>query len=114
MNNILDLTAGSTHTTDNAVKLYMPPAEAARVLAYLDQVPNPAKARQSRTQQKEALVLEALTNVTLVAAIMSVAPCFRATKVRDHLIKHKDRYNISKPPTRDTIAAILTKHGYMF
>lgn len=36
MKNFLDLTPGSTAATDEAVKLYLPPTEAATVLAYLD------------------------------------------------------------------------------
>lgn len=117
----LDTTAGSTHATNIAVKLYMPPTEAATVLAYLNRCqeleakqPDHAHARDSRTKDIEALVLLALSNATLNAAVMAVSPCFRATKVRDHLRYHLDRYNILKPPTRDTIKAVLIKHRYMF
>lgn len=131
----LDATAGSTHATNVAIKMYMPPAEAAEVLAICDRAqalevevqrltPDDAHARRCRSQATEALVLQALTNATLLAAIMAVSPCFRATKVRDHLIHYKDngtpnptllaRYKFKRTPTRDTIAAILTRHGYMF
>ncbi|MFG0325031.1 hypothetical protein ACF8EF_22270 [Pseudomonas sp. zjy_15] len=139
----LDTTAGSTHATNVAITTYMPPAEATAVLEYLDRyqaleaeiqrleaevarlTPDDAHARQCRSADIEALVLQALGNATLLTAIKGVSPCFRATKVRNHLIRFKDdgtpgtgvnqpRYKFERPPTRDTITAILIKHGYYF
>lgn len=120
MNNFLDLTPGSTHATDNAVKLYMPPVEAVTVLAYLDRLqaleakqPDPAHARQCRSADIEKLVLSALDNATLHIAVMAVNPCFRTKKVRDHLREYKTRYGITKPPSSAKVREILMKHGYI-
>jgi len=145
----LDLTPGSTHATNVAIMTYMPPGPATTVLAICDSeqaakaevqrleaevqrleadvrrlTPDDANARQCRSADIEALVLEALGNATLLAAIKGVSPCFRATKVRKHLIYYKDdgtpstdghpRYKFKRAPTRDTITAILIRHGYYF
>lgn len=133
--NFLDTTAGSTHATNVAITTYMPPEHATTVFAICDRmqaqqpeidrlraevqrlqamVPNPAKARRDRTQDIEDLVLLALDNATLRVAMAAVHPCFRTGKVRDHLLEHKDRYGIRKPPSRDKIREVLIKHGYMF
>ncbi|WP_207285129.1 hypothetical protein [Pseudomonas sp. FW300-N2A2] len=128
MNNFLDLTAGSTHATNVAVKLYMPVDEAARALAYFDRLqaleakqPDSAHARQCRSNNLEALVLLALDNDTLRRAVMQANKAFRITLVIDHLNYYKEdhgtvkkRYDIEKAPCRKTIKAILIKHGYYF
>lgn len=129
--NFLDLTPGSTHATNAAVTLYMPPVEAARVLAYLDRyqmlepelerlraevkrlTPDDAHARECKTHQKKALVLLALDNADLLARVLAAIPCHRIGLVRKHLRKHKDRYKIEKPPCYKTVKAILQKHGYL-
>ncbi len=117
----IDTTAGSTHATDTAVKLYLPPEHAVTVLAYLDHLqaleaaqPDPAHARQRRTQDIEALILLALDNATLHAAVMAVNRVYRVSKVIDHLREFKDRYEILRPPCRRTVREILIKHGYYF
>ena len=76
-------------------------------------VPNPAKARRDRTQDIEKLVLLALTNATLHAAVMAVHQCFRTGKVRDHLYAFKERYGIEKAPCKKKVKEILIKHGYV-
>jgi hypothetical protein len=121
--NFIDTTAGSTHATNVAIQLYMPPAEAATTLAICDRMqaleaevlrltPKPDHARACRTADIEDLVLLALTNATLLAAVMAVHHCFRITKVIDHLYEYRDRYQIAKPPCRKTVGEILLKHGY--
>jgi len=135
----IDATAGSTGATNRAVLLYMPPAEAARVLAYLDQsqqqqldlehlkaevqrlTPNDAHARQCRSRDLEALVLLALDNDTLRRAVMQANKAFRITLVIDHLNYFKEdhgtvkkRYDIEKAPCRKTVKAVLIKHGFYF
>lgn len=128
----LDLTPGSTGATNAAVTLYMPPAEAANVLIYLDGfqaqqrelerlharlqrlTPDPANARACRTDAIEALVLAALDNATLRADVLDSTRCRRTTKVREHLRENKDnRYDIDKPPTRESVRKVLMKHGYV-
>lgn len=128
----LDLTPGSTHATNIAVKLYLPPTEAGAVLAYLDQLqaaqpelerllaevrrltPDDAHARDCRSKDLEALVLLALDNDTLRVAVVDAIPCHRVGLVIKHLRKHKDdRYKIKKPPCHKTVKAILQKHGYL-
>jgi hypothetical protein len=125
--NFLDTTIGSTHATNVAVQLYLPPDEAARVLAYLDRLqaleaaqPDPAHARLCRTQDIEDLVLLALSNATLHADLMAVNRAFRVSKVISHLNYYKEdhdgvekRYDIKKAPCRGTVRKILLKHGYM-
>jgi hypothetical protein len=126
MTNFLDATAGSTHATDNAVKLYMPPEHAARVLAYLDQLPNPAKARQARTDSIEALVLLAMGSAKLRADLEGVNRAFWVTKLITHLnavVDNKARYTeefmslygVKRPrtPSRAKIRDVLVKHGFM-
>ncbi|WP_042955507.1 hypothetical protein [Pseudomonas sp. G5(2012)] len=130
MKNFLDATVGSTHATNVAVTLYMPPAEATRVLAYLDSyqaqqpelerlqaeikrlTPDHAHARACRTQSIEALVLAALDNATLYADVMDSSWCKRTGKVRDHLLAHPERYG-SKVPSHASVRKVLIKHGYM-
>ncbi|MFG0320995.1 hypothetical protein ACF8EF_01425 [Pseudomonas sp. zjy_15] len=116
----LDTTAGSTAATDTAVKLYMPPAEASRVLAYLDRLqaleaaqPDPAHARAARTERIEALILEALGNATLHAEVMEAPNRKRVSTVIDHLVEFGTRYRIKKPPCRETVCKILMKYGYL-
>lgn len=131
MNNFLDLTAGSTHATNVAVTTYMPPEQAATVLAYLDQLqaqqpelerlqaevkrltPDDAHARNCKTQQKEALVLAALDNDTLRVAVVNAIRCHKIGLVIKHLRKNMERYKIEKPPCHRTVEAILQKHGYL-
>ncbi|WP_191830877.1 hypothetical protein [Pseudomonas fluorescens] len=128
--NFLDTTVGSTHAVNNAVTLYLPPEHATTVLAICDReqaaqaevarlqaevqrlTPDHAHARDVRSADLEALVLLALSNATLHAAVMAVHHCFRTTKVIDHLREFKDRYGITKPPCRVTVGEILLKHGY--
>ncbi len=135
----LDLTPGSTGATNAAVTLYMPPVEAANVLAYLDSyqaqqselerlqaeiqrlTPNDAHARKCRSNDIEALVLLALSNATLHTAVIAATRCYRITLVIDHLNYYKEdhgdikkRYDIKKTPCRKTVKAILVKHGYYF
>ena len=127
MKNFIDTTAGSTTATDNAVKLYLPPEHAATVLAYLDQVPNPAKARQARTESIERLVLLAMGNATLRADLAGVDRAFWTAKLIAHLnteIDKKARYtdefmdlygvNRPKTPSRAKVRETLIKHGYTF
>lgn len=119
--NFLDTTAGSTHATNIAVTLYMPPAEAARTLAYFDRLqaleakqPNSAHARACRTNAIEALVLAALDNADLLTRVVAATRRNKIGLVIKHLRKHKDdRYNIEKPPCHKTVKAILQKHGYL-
>lgn len=124
----LDLTPGSTHATNVAITTYMPPEHAAATLAVCDQLqaqlerlqaevkrltPDDAHARNCKTQQKEALVLLALSNATLHAAVVEAIPCHRIGLVIKHLRKHMARYEIEKPPCHKTVKAILQKHGYL-
>lgn len=116
----LDTTAGSTHATNVAVQLYMPPAEASRVLAYLDRLqaleakqPNPAHARAARSASIEALILKALENATLRSALAAVDPCHRVSKLIVHLNYYSARYNITKAPCRKKVREVLQQHGYL-
>lgn len=116
----LDTTAGSTAATDTAVKLYMPPAEASRVLAYFNRLqvleaaqPDPARARAARSDRIEALILEALGNATLRSALAAVDPCHRVSKVIAHLNYYSERYNITKAPCRKKVHEVLQQHGYL-
>lgn len=130
--NFLDLTPGSTQATDIAVKLYLPPEQATTVLAICDGyqaaqpeleflraevarlTPDDAHARRCRTQSLEALILLALDNATLHAAVMAVNRVYRVSKVIDHLREFKDRYEILRPPCRKKVKEILIEHGYYF
>lgn len=76
-------------------------------------MPDDAHARQCRTADLEALVLQALANATLHADVLAVHPRFRATKVIKHLARYKERYGIKKPPCAKTIRKIMEQHGYM-
>ena len=127
----LDLTPGSTHATDNAVKMYMPMDEAKRTLAYFDSyqaqqtelerlqaeirrlTPDHAYARQCRTAKLEALVLLALDNDRLRAEVQDTTRCRRTELVRTHLRENATRYNILKPPTRESVKKVLIKYGYV-
>lgn len=123
----LDTTIGSTHAIDNAVKIYMPPAEATTVLAYFDRYqaleakqPDPGHARKTRSQNIETLVLLALDNARLRADLMALEPCYRVSKVISHLNCFskdrgdiKKRYNITKAPCRKKVREILIKHNFM-
>jgi hypothetical protein len=126
----LDLTPGSTGATNAAVTLYMPPVEAANVLAYLDSyqaqqselerlqaevqrlTPNDAHARACRTADIEKLVLRALDNMTLLAEISDASWCKRTKKVRDHLIEFPDRYG-DKVPSYASVRRVLIKLGFV-
>ncbi|MFG0765683.1 hypothetical protein ACF8Q9_02155 [Pseudomonas sp. TYF_15] len=116
----LDLTPGSTHATDAAVKRHLPEAEASRVLAYFDRLqaleakqPNPAHARAARSASIEALILKALNSATLRADLAAVAPCYRVSKVISHLNRYSARYNIEKAPCRKKVHEVLQQHGYL-
>lgn len=116
----LDTTATSTAATDTAVRLYMPPAEASRVLAYLDRLqaleaaqPDPAHARAARSDRIEALVLEALGNATLRSDVLEAPHRKRVSVVIAHLRENAARYRIKKPPCRETVCNILKKSGYL-
>jgi hypothetical protein len=137
MNNFIDTTAGSTYAVNVAIQLYMPPAEATTMLAICDRMqaleaqqpdpdevdrlkaevqrltPDHAHARQCRTAAIETLVLAALDNATLRVDMLDATRCRRTKMVRDHLRKHKDRYNITKPPTHASVRTVLIKLGYV-
>jgi hypothetical protein len=76
-------------------------------------VPDDAYARACRTAKLEQLILAALDNSTLRVALLAVTPCYRTSKVREHLRDNLTRYNITKPPHPDTIRTILRKHGWL-
>ena len=144
----LDTTAGSTHATNVAVTTYMPTAEASRTLAYLNRLqaleaaqpeleslraevqrleaevqrltPDDAHARKCRTDALEALILEAVSNLTLHANLADMEPCYRVSAVIKHLNYYKEdhgdvkkRYDIAKAPCRKKVREILIKHNFM-
>lgn len=75
--------------------------------------PDHAHARQCRTDDIERLVLKALENVKLLAAVMDATRCRRTEIVRGHLRALKERYKILKPPTHDSVKKALIKYGYV-
>ncbi|MDW2777434.1 hypothetical protein [Pseudomonas sp. BEA3.1] len=76
--------------------------------------PDPARARAARSDRIEALILEALDNTTLRAAVLAATPCYRVGKVWDHLNHYREeRYHITKPPCRKKIREVLQDHDYL-
>lgn len=91
--------------------------EVARLQARLQALeaaqPDPARARAARTERIEALIIEALGNATLHAAVMEAPHRKRVSTVIDHLVEFGTRYRIKKPPCRETVCNVLVKYGYL-
>lgn len=113
-------TIESTAATDIAVKMHMPPDDAATVLAYFGrlqarraaQQPDPAHARGIRTQELTNIVLGALKNATLRAAVLAVHPRFRTSIVRRYLIKNQARDGIWRVPSKEMVRRVLRQYDY--
>ncbi|SDO19921.1 hypothetical protein SAMN04489798_2301 [Pseudomonas arsenicoxydans] len=123
----MQTTAGSTELDDQTRERRLGSELWARTKPLLDErdalraevqrlravVPNDAHARQCRTQAIEDLILLALENATLRAAVVEAIPCHRIGLVIKHLRKHTDRYEIERAPCHKTVKAILQKYGYL-
>lgn len=120
---ILDTTAGSTHAVNVAVLAYMPPAEAATVLAICDlyqaqqtelqhlraRQPDPTHARQCRTTELELPISKAIKAIRARLEVMHQT--FRVSTVLNHLWKYRAKYGITRLPTRAVVQRVLIKHG---
>lgn len=85
----------------------------ARLQALEAAQPDPARARAARSGRIEALILEALGNATLHAAVMGAPHRRRVSIVLAHLVEFGTRYRIKKPPCRETVCNVLVKYGYL-
>ena len=110
-------TAESTATDDATLRLLLPSALAARVLAYEDElqaaqaapVDRIAHARAERTEAKQALCNQAITDT--LAWLEARGAHVRVAHVLEHLKNNQDIYKYSELPSRRYVKKMLKAQG---
>lgn len=116
----MQVTTPSTSADDAQRARRLPPDLLHRTNTLLDELehlraevqrltPDPANARACRTRDIEAPISNAVEAIR--ARLEAQHQTFRVSAVLDHLWKYRDKYGITRLPTRQVVQRVLVKHG---
>ena len=113
----MNTTAESTATDDATLRLLLPSALAARVLAYEDELQalqaapadRMAHARDAKSAAKRKLCEDAIANTR--AWLEEHKPYERVAHVREHLEKNQELYGFAELPSKRYVKRMLREQG---